>query len=1457
MNHFYKWAAGLAVAAVPLCCAQGQTFTKNTLTGFEALTDARATWADFNNDQYLDLLVTGVDGLNKAKCLVYINDGKRAYNTLGLEGFFGASFALADLNKDGYIDIAISGVNSSGKHEAAAFLNDKGLAFNKVDMGWKGLSNGALLVADLNSDTFEDVLVSGYDDKGNLDIQFYRNDGGSFTSHNLGLGALGNGQFALFDANNDGAKELLVSGANAQGGPTMKIYSISPGLALSVYNNNLPGYAFHSLDMGDYNSDGFADLAITGLEGNGLAASSQLYGNNTVNGLAKVAPFMANLSSSSIGLGDLDNDGLVDIVLTGIDGTGNKYFKCYRNSPSHTFTEVALSLENTYRGDVAIGDHDNDGDLDLFQVGSSDLGFTVGLYESDMQSTAINTAPSTPANLSSATDGASVTLSWDKATGDDHTPGNSLSYNVYLSLKKNGDGLAVSPLSDLATGYRMVCQAGNAGYQNRFSIDSLPDGKYYWGVQTIDNGWKASAFSAVDSFTICNGPHLADVSVCAGDIVALQAGSAGDVANWYSLSTGAFAQNPTTNLTFELLRTDTIAVEIIRPYGCTAYDTLIAEAFELPAKTLPGDTAVCEGSALFLEVQGYDSVNWHSITSGLLKANAFDIKQTILAPDSWVAEVYNGKGCVNYDTVDIAMHALPMPVLPSDTSICYREGLGLQLSGFDSVNWYTTNLGLLFAGNDRFKYAFEVTDTIIGEVFSVEGCVDYGSTIVHVVPLPQASIGSDTSICFKETLPISIIGVDSVNWYSMKDGALSHQKQVVHTAHVQDTLVAEYYNAFGCVNYDSLVVGVYGLPTIDVGKDTAICHKEHLLLEAGAQLNSVYWTSLSSGDTLKKDSWFMDYQVMQTDTILVQASDLHACTNYDTIMVKDLGLPNITLGPDQEVCFGQQGKLEVNGSWKTVAWYTGKDILLGPNNPSYEWIVEESLDIRIEVQDQYNCMNYDTVSITVLALPTFELDTKREYCHGGSVALETADGTADRYSWTLKGKGEISTTHKVAFIAETSDTLTLVAHSSKGCSYSDTSFIQVNPLPVFHIEGDSMVCAHDTAQLSISYPGWTSIRWYDSDTLARDVDVAHYAPAHSRYIYALLTDSKQCSNLGSQWVETIPRPVAGAGNDTLLCHGEHMVLGTGPEDGENSYAWSPSTYLDDSTKAQPLVSPIETATYTLQVANKYGCTSRDTIMVGVLPQIHVNAGGNKELCIGDTLLLGGSPTVQGGTASYTYTWAPATYLDDASIANPAVVPDTTTRYVLEVKSGRCATERDTVLVAVHPLPVIEVIPDQSIGLGEHIELYARGGVGYLWSPEKSLDGPTTSNPVATPVEATRYTVTVWDEHGCASSGTVLVRFQNSLFIPSLFTPNGDGENDVFKLYGSGAKTIKLAIYTPQGQRVFYADQHGQAFETGWDGSYNGQAVPDGTYIWTIEGSYKDGTPISYEGQRSGTITILK
>ena len=208
-----------------------------------------------------------------------------------------------------------------------------------------------------------------------------------------------------------------------------------------------------------------------------------------------------------------------------------------------------------------------------------------------------------------------------------------------------------------------------------------------------------------------------------------------------------------------------------------------------------------------------------------------------------------------------------------------------------------------------------------------------------------------------------------------------------------------------------------------------------------------------------------------------------------------------------------------------------------------------------------------------------------------------------------------------------------------------------------------------------------------------------------------------------------------------------------------------------------------------------------------------------------------------------------------SISYTATQPDTVT--VILTNDVGCTIIRKTGLGI--SVPDVKVTPEEvKILKGGSVQLTASGAVSYSWTPTTGLVDANLSGPVVSPIVTTLYTVTGYDSLGCQGTAHANVIVEVSGFIPNLFTPNEDGQNDELRVYGlTSAQNFSLSIYNREGNLVFKTQDVNDAVQRGWDGTRNGSRQPAGVYFWKVKGVLADGERVLLNGKESGSIVLVR
>lgn len=484
------------------------------------------------------------------------------------------------------------------------------------------------------------------------------------------------------------------------------------------------------------------------------------------------------------------------------------------------------------------------------------------------------------------------------------------------------------------------------------------------------------------------------------------------------------------------------------------------------------------------------------------------------------------------------------------------------------------------------------------------------------------------------------------------------------------------------------------------------------------------------------------------------------------------------------------------------------------------------------------------IIVRPLAIPNAGPDVA--ICGGQQSVQLTASG-GNTYQWTpATGLSNANIPNPVATPGNT--TVYTVAVGVTGCSKTrlDSVIVNVRALPLLATINDTLICNIDTLQLTTIGTGnfnWSPNYNISNTTIASPM----VSPDVPTTYFVRLADAFGCHSDDTVFVNVKDHVTLFAGNDTTICQTDGFRINTISD--ALHYKWTPQVYLNNDTAKQPFTIPLTSISYHV-VANIGKCQSQDDITIKVVPYPAANAGLDNTICPGFSVQLNAS----GGSS---YLWSPITFLNNRSIPDPiSNRPNASIRYIVAVTDtlGCPKVVRDTVWVYVSPKVIANAGPrDTSVVIGEPLLLNGTGGTTYLWDPPIWLNNAAIKNPVALPQNNIQYVLTATSANGCVGTDTIdikLYKIDPDMYVPTAFTPNGDGNNDIFKPILIGMKELRyFRVYNRWGQLLYSTGEIGK----GWDGKFAGRGQDPATYVWMAEA-------VTYKGDvrfKKGYVVLIR
>lgn len=699
-------------------------------------------------------------------------------------------------------------------------------------------------------------------------------------------------------------------------------------------------------------------------------------------------------------------------------------------------------------------------------------------------------------------------------------------------------------------------------------------------------------------------------------------------------------------------------------------------------------------------------------------------------------------------------------------------------------------------------------------------CGKYTDTVKVTVNVDCGPVVTATgsTICKDKSASVSASATGGTPPYTFtwNPGNLNGNTQTVTPA-ATTTYTVIVKDSKGASDTTTAVVTVNQPPVLIVSLNPTVVCIDSTCTVSCSGASSYSWSP--SGDTssniIVKPITFGDL------TYTVTGADAAGCkTSKEVIIpVKDCG--PLTITPDSiTLCKGTCGTLKAKTKGGVLpfsyTWSSGDTTATIKVCPSID------TTYTVTVKDKKGKTATAVCVVKVNPLPVISASSA-VICKGESASVSAAGGNS--YQWS---NGTTNSSILVSPVSTTSYTVT--GTDMKGCSASAVSTVTVNPLPSLTC-ADITIC-NDTCGI-LSAHGADSYLWKPGG----EKDSTLLACPKTTTTYTLTGTSKGCSSSKTVKVTVVAKPVISITGPTTICAEQTAKL---TASGSLNYKWNTG-----DTSAVIHVTPTVTAIYTV-MAGIGQCTSTGSFKLDVkaLPLLNVNNGS---ICTGDSIDL----TVSGAD---TYEWS--TGEKQATIH---VNPSKTTTYTVTGVSNGCSKQILST-VTVNPLPVAGFTANPTIVSIENASIVFNNttthGSSYHWD-----FGDDNSSNLETPKHTYSDTghfevCLIAYNNGCSDKvcETVVVLPELTFYIPNAFSPNNDGNNDVFTGKGTNIKEFNMWIFDRWGNLIYHSDN----LNSPWMGSVDNKPGKENiaqqdVYVWKVQ--LKDF--LNRQRSMTGTVTLIK
>lgn len=527
-------------------------------------------------------------------------------------------------------------------------------------------------------------------------------------------------------------------------------------------------------------------------------------------------------------------------------------------------------------------------------------------------------------------------------------------------------------------------------------------------------------------------------------------------------------------------------------------------------------------------------------------------------------------------------------------------------------------------------------------------------------------------------------------------------------------------------------------------------------------------------------------------------------------------------------------------------------------NPTVNYTFQDTglYHIRLDINPGAKCA--DSTNSLIKVYPGFKPDFNYSgICLNKTTQFTDASssvyGVVNSWQWNFTGdlsSGPFSDLQNPAYsyTSQGNKDVSLIATDSKGCIDTIYKTIEIFDKPPVQLAfNDTLICKPDTLQLIASGTG--IYNWSPADNIINAGTPSPTVMPTTSTTYYVDLNFDGCTNRDSVRVNVVDHVTLEPMKDTIICSGDTIQLIV-TSDGLK-YTWSPAGQLNDATIQQPLAITNMDTKYTV-TSNIGNCIAKEEINVKTIPYPIALAGKDTVVCFGTSAFLNGT------TNGSSFSWSPATNVLDINALNTIATPFGSITYILTAFDTRGCPKPgiDSITVTVLPDILAYAGHDTAVVINQPLQLNGSGGTGYRWLPATGLSSAIIPNPVALfyyPSEGNRYKLLVTNQAGCIDSSFINIKVYKtlpSIFVPTGFTPNKDGKNDILRPILAGIQRIEIfSVYNRLGQLIFSTGETGK----GWDGTVAGVLQSSGTFVWMVKAIDYTGKPYF----QKGTVTLIR
>ena len=932
------------------------------------------------------------------------------------------------------------------------------------------------------------------------------------------------------------------------------------------------------------------------------------------------------------------------------------------------------------------------------------------------------------------------------------------------------------------------------------------------------------SFALQDSFAHCEG----------GASVLSLTGPFGANVEWNNGATGMITPAMQTG----------IYRAMINYSGCTYTDSAYVEEVPVPNFELVPTSPTCVGGDDGIIAVSLKNASVSPIYAWNTSASLSQLSG--LSSGAYTVTVTEGVlGCTASKSIGLMEPQETPLIITGSAAIC--EGKQTTLVGegdFDTFLWSN--------GTQTAENTLSAPGTYTVTATDGAGCTVVRSVQVAEHPQPQPQITGSTYVCPGQTASLQTTAPFSE--YEWSTGSLD-ASITVSAGNFTVTVT----DVNGCIATASQAVEQKTAPPLSISAgDATLCgpnDSQPIIVDAPTGVSF----SLNNGPGTSSN----EFSVSGGGLYTVVVADAFGCTDTAEVQIRQAFDPQPAIVGDRDFCEGSETTLSGSTGFVAYEWSNGAT--------SPQTTVGMTLALTLTVTDTLGCQWQTPVAqITEHLNPLAKITGEDRVCeHEKQLLIAEPPGMAS-YLWS---NGETNPAQEL-----TAGTHSVTMTDVWGCTGAATFTLGEIPLRTVSMEAVTpLVCDGAMAQIKVRVSNTDTTGTADfSETFGQTTQVAFaqgvaawsFVPSATSTVRldALHISGYDCPFLGLPAEVTVEvdkvqaqaLPVLKTNDLPISCNrgtdGQITVqpLGAAPF----SYQWNPA--VSSSATAENLAAGV----YAVTVTGAHGCTAIAEATLTEPAPFRPEAVGFAPLCYGRHDGIISMDNLTGGQGSV------RAHINNAlTLTAPGEVtglPPSTYHVRLTDDLG-CRFDT-TIYFLEPPLYFVNILDTLiELELGDEYRILLETNIPDLvgkWSPtECIIDSSRADAILIRPIRDTRYTVSAVAPGNCPlPSASVLVRVKNTepVFVPNIFSPNGDGKNDLFMVFvkSSAVRSIRSIAVTDQWGELVFQKQNlppSNDLSQGWDGTFRGKRCPPDAYVWKAEIEFIDGEVALF----SGDVTIVR